>query len=91
MGIYPSEHGRNASLNWKNVLISCNLTLASILTGGFCMFQAKSVREYGDSFYAFATELATLAYYLATATKMASILSLFEKFQELVETSEFLD
>lgn len=87
LGIHPQNRQR-PTLNLRNGLIFGNLALGFTLTGAFCLFQAKSVRDIGDSFYASATELGTLVYFSVTAWKMANIMTLIEKFEKIVETSK---
>lgn len=88
LGIYPPQNRQSPTLNLRNGLIFGSLALGFTLTGAFCLFQAKSVRDIGDSFYASATELGTLVYFSMTVWKMASIMTLIAKFEGIVEQSK---
>lgn len=53
------------------------------------MFEAKSVKEFGDAFYVSATEFGTLVYFATYVGKMTNVSKLIERFEGLVQKSKF--
>lgn len=88
LGIHPVQSERRVSLNPKNLLVLLFFTQGFILTAAFFLFKVKSVREFGDSFYAFATELANAIYFLSHIGKMGNILQLIENLEGFIERSK---
>lgn len=90
VGIYPpGPNQHSGSFNSKNSIFIFFFAQGWIASFAFFLFEAKSAYDYGFSFYVIITELATLAYYSITILKMPDILTLIEKYEELIEKSEW--
>lgn len=88
LGFCPSQHSRIAPFIPKNILLILLLVFCFISSTGFFLFQAKSVKEFGDSFLASITTLGALVYFSTTIWKMANLLKLIEKFEGFVQRSK---
>lgn len=65
-----------------------SLTIAFILIADFFLFEAKSVVEYGLSFYILSTVLFVLLNLLLTVLEMPNTLKLIERFEQFIEMSK---
>lgn len=89
LGLHPPQHCQNSSFNLKNILIILLLVIGFLDAIAFLLFQAKSVKEFGDSFYVSATEWGTLVYFSIHVRKMTNVSNLIERFGGLVQKSKF--
>lgn len=87
LGIHPPPPNHHP-YNWKNLLAVFVLAQGFILTAAFCLFQASTVREYGDSFYAFITEFANAIYLLSNIRKITKIKQLIQELETFVQNSK---
>lgn len=88
LGIHPPQQNHIHSLNVQNVFIICVLTQGFLLTLSFCLFKAKSVREYGDSYYTCTTSLSHGVYTAIHIWKMPQISRLITRFETLILESK---
>lgn len=85
LGIHPIQHGENTRINVRNMLIAGSMGSGGVLTAAYCLFQAKTVKEYGDSFYAAVTDFLTTMYFLTLFWKMEKLVKLIEKYEEFIQ------
>lgn len=56
LGIYPCQTNKTVAFNSRNLFVLFCLAQASVLLGGFCLFEAKTMQEFGSSFFMFLTQ-----------------------------------
>lgn len=88
LGLKSPRSNQNASVTWKNLLIFSILVQGFICTSSFCLFKAKTVQEYGDSFYIALTEFTNSIYCFHFILNMGKIYQLIKKLEQFVEKSE---
>lgn len=88
LGVYAPQSNQNYAFNWRNLVVLFALTQGFIFTMAFCLLQAKTVREYGDSFYVSVTEFADAIYFLSNIWKMRKFFKLIEQFENFIEKSK---
>lgn len=84
LGVVPIDHNNGNHLNATNVLILCNLLSGFVTASAFWIIQAKSMKEYGDSFFASVTEFCAVIYLSTIIDKTTCLFELIENFEELV-------
>lgn len=96
MDIEPPQHKKNkkraspSPLTLKICLSIFVLVTVFILTGFFCLFQSKTMREFGDSFYVTASAPGVLWVVLIFFVNSDDIFTVIEQFEEFVERSSHL-
>lgn len=88
LGIHSPKQNHVYSMNALNLLIICVLTQGFLLTASFCLLKAKSVREYGDSYYTCTTSFSHSIYTAIHIWKMPKISKLIERFESLIAESK---
>lgn len=88
LGVYPPQHNQISTINPRNLLIICNLAQGFILTGAYGLFEAKTVREYGDCYYTSTTSLSHSIYVAIHIWTMAKILKLIGRFEGIIQQSK---
>lgn len=90
IGIHPLQlnHG---SCNLNCVIILLFMTLNVLSAGGFLMYGADNVRDYGISYYTFITELVSVACLLSFRNNMETIFELIDEFEAFIEKSELFN
>lgn len=91
IGIYPSQPNQNCSPNAKNILIFSSLILLGILSSAFFLFQAKSIGEYGFSFYTSISELNIAVVVTLLALEMPKLLNLIDGMEQFITRSKQID
>lgn len=87
MGIHLTEHNRKRSVNAKTVqicLIKCIFLLSST---AFFLFRAKSIHEYGESFYISVTEMTVGSGLFSIISNVTNVTLLFRKIDGLMQKS----
>lgn len=87
LGMHPPESNQ-FPFNWRYSLIIFNLAIATIISGGFFILDANTVREYGDSFYVTMTSFTSLSVYLIHIFNMRKVLKLMENFDGFIQGSK---
>lgn len=91
LDIDPSQYKSNKKISSVLTLKIClsliTLSLAFISTGFFCLFQSKTMREFGDSFYATATVPGVVLTFTIFLINMRDIFTLIEHFEDFVRKS----
>lgn len=91
MGIYPLQPDANNFFNLKIVVILVSLTSAFISTSAFFLFNAESITEYIETFYAAITTLCCVGCVLINRCKVQILFHLKQDVEELIEKSECLN
>lgn len=86
-GIY-SPQPNQSPFNWKNLLVNVNISAASILSAGFFVLKANTVREYGDSFYISITSFINVLICLVQILYIGEISELIENFERFIQRSK---
>lgn len=90
MGILPpSKHPEKFSFNWRNLGICSSNLITLALEVVFLFFKAKSIQEYGLSFYACASLIWFEIDVSIMVLQMPNILKLMENLETFIELSEF--
>lgn len=89
LGLHPPQHCQNSPFNLKNTVIILLLVVGFLDAIAFLLFQAKSVKEFGDSFYVSASCCGTLVYFSIHVRKMTNVSKLIERFEGLLQKSKF--
>lgn len=89
MGIYLREPNQVFSFNFNNILISSSIAVNFISVTAFFLFEAKSIDEYGLSFYGSTTGLAVFIVFHINIFHMGKIIRTFEIFEKLIEKSNY--
>lgn len=88
LGVVPIVHNNGNHLNATNVLILLNLSSGVITASAFWIIQAKSIKEYGDSFFASVTEFCGVVYFSTIIAKTNHLFELIETFEGIVHRSK---
>lgn len=88
MGIYTPQPDATSFFNLKIVLVLLSLILAFISTSVFFLFEADSIIEHIETFYAALTTLCCAALMLINRSKIEKLLLLKQIAEELIEKSE---
>lgn len=89
LGINPSKSKRMNLFNWKNVLVIAVFIQGFIFTALYWIFEAESLPEGGESFYASVIEFANTTYMFVIALKMNNLVQLIENLEHFFEKSKF--
>lgn len=87
LGIDPHRQN-HYPFTWKNLLVVFIFAQMCVGTTGFFILQAKTVREYGDSFYASLTLFANAIYCLIFIFNIKKIQKLIENLEEFIRKSK---
>lgn len=87
LGLSP-ESNQSYSLNAKNVLILYTQIQGFIYTAAFGIFQAKTMREYGDAFYQSVTELSAAINLWNFIGEINRLYNFIEKFEGIIQKSK---
>lgn len=90
MGIYPLQPDANRVFNLKIAFTLFSLTSACISTTAFFLFEAQSITEYIETFYAAITTLSCVGCLLVNRYKVENLFLLKQNVEELIEKSECL-
>lgn len=85
MGIKSNQY---FSLNAKKLFFLLFITLGGISVTAYFIFEAKTIEEYGNSFYSAISNLYTLVDFIVTVWRMPDILKLIEKCEKFIENSK---
>lgn len=89
MGILlPPKSFQNCSINARNLFFILSLTLTFFSTIAYFLFQARSLLDYGNSFYGSTSDLYTLADFLIAFWKMPTILKFIALCEKFIEQSK---
>lgn len=69
----------------RRLLVLISLTICVILSSVFLAYEAKTLNEYADSFYGFATTTAIFFLFTIFLWKMDSLFKLIVDFEKLIE------
>lgn len=89
LGIVPTQYNQRCSINWRNVLALLSLGQLFISTLAFCLFRAKSIKEYADSYFTCMTGLDCIIHFLVLANKIHKTSALIEHYDKLIEDGRF--
>lgn len=89
LGLHPSQQTQNCIFNARNILVLYIFVEGFTSTAAFGLFEAKSIAEFGNAFYAFITELLCFVYFSSTMGKMTNVLELMKKSRDIIQKSEF--
>lgn len=84
LGIHRPQPNRPSSMSSKNLLILLIMVQAFISTTAFCLFDGKTVSDYGYSFYTSVTVLFNTGYFLVNIWKIETILVLIERIEGFI-------
>lgn len=87
LGLSPKSD-ESYSLNAKNVLVLFIQIEGFVFTAAFGIFQAKTMREYGDSFYQSVTELSAAINLLNFIGQINSLYNFIETFEGIIAKSK---
>lgn len=90
IGLYPMQPDANNVFNLKILFILISLILACISTTAFFLFEAQSITEYIETFYAALTTLSCAGCLLINRYKVEKLFLLKQNVEELIEKSECL-
>lgn len=88
MGLYPSQSNGNCVPNARNSFILLSMILFCITSSAFFLFEAKSIAEYGISFYMSLSEMEMTCFFLIIAWKMPKILELIDGMEQFIAKSK---
>lgn len=93
LDINPSQHKDKKirfSLFTSKICLSVSVLIVSFfLTGIYCLFQSKTMREFGDSFYAAATVPGVMILVSIFIYNIAEVFKLIEHFEEFMKKSKY--
>lgn len=75
-------------VRWHHEIVPVRPDILSNVGFAFALFRAKTVREFGDSYYTSTTSLSHSIYVSIHIWKMAKILKLIERFERIIQKSE---
>lgn len=87
IGIHPLQlsHGL---YNLRNVTVLVFMVLNALSSGAFFIYGAENIRDYGVSFYACTSELASVGCLLSFRSNMTTIFKLMDELEAFIEKSE---
>lgn len=87
LGIDSSQMNSKWGLNWKNLLFLYSQIQIFVLTIAFCLYDAKTMFDYGCCAYISISELACFFYYSLQLLEIAYILEWIKKVDGLIGKS----
>ena len=87
MAVLPSGQNQNQMIFWKRVFYFLSMILYIIASLVYFVSEAKTVVEYGDSFYMFSTESTTTFYLFTYIRKIPRISAFIDKFNDFFQKS----
>lgn len=87
MGIHFSVHNQNHSINSKCLQLCLIKFIFLMSSMAFFIFRAKTINEYGESFYISITEMAIASGLYSIIANLTNITSLVRKIDELMQKS----
>lgn len=87
-GIYPLQSNQSTPYNGKNLFFLFCYVQMFISATAFCLFKAKSMYEFGLTFYASLTELQTIVYFTIILWKVDKVLKLIGNLENFIEKSK---
>lgn len=84
VGVFSRKSNQKWPLNSTNWLFIMTVAQMIVSSLAFFLFKAKSVAEFGWTFYIFATESTTISYYLVRIYHFGSTLEFIEKFETFI-------
>lgn len=88
-GIFPPEAKRNGrKLNLRNWIFIASFVLTAGSTGAFFVFDAKSMLEFGISFFTVTLAILEMFTYLAIVWQMKNTWRYIEKCERFIEKSK---
>lgn len=87
LDIYPSKTNQTYRFKWKTIFFVFPIILMFITSFAFFLWEAETVDDYGTSFYGSMTQLSQTHNILMIIWQMPTILELFRKFENLIESS----
>lgn len=88
IGIVPTKHSEHFAFNWRNLLISPSILIMLVLQVAFFFFKAKSIQEYGLSFYGCVSLILIVFYAAIIVWQMPNILKLMKNLEKFIELSK---
>lgn len=88
LGLYPSQSNSNSSFNSKIVFILFNCIHGCISTAAFCVFAANTLQEFGESYFASATEMFTIGCFLSSIWQWPTTLKTIENLEDFIQKSK---
>lgn len=88
IGIVPSKHSEHFAFNWRNLFISSSILIMLVLQVEFFFFEAKSIQEYGLSFYGCVSLILFVFDAAIIVWQMPNILKLMENLEKFIELSK---
>lgn len=89
MGIIPPSPNQIHSFNQKNLFFLLSLTMITISTIAFLIFQAKTLIEYGSCMFLSFADLSSLADVLISIWRIPIIFKMIEMCERFIEISEW--
>lgn len=88
LGVDPPQYNKKTTFNLKNTIIFCTVVMAtSLITSS--LFEAKSIRETGDCFYASMTDIANIFYSYSIISNAPSIYKFMYEVDGFIQKSMF--
>lgn len=82
IGIHPCRPNQNNTYNVRNSLILIHLTQTFVGSAVFLLFEAKSIEEYGQSFYQSVTVFLLLFLWPTFIHNMGNLFDLMDQMDE---------
>lgn len=90
MGIYSAQQSPHSySLNWRNFVFFTFMALVFLLSTAFFFFGARTMSEYGFSFYIIVSGFSATAAFVITIWKRANIFETMDKLENFMEKRNF--
>lgn len=89
LGIYPSQENEKILFNSRNLFILFFYVQLCISMAAFLILKAKTMQEYGATFFMFLTQFYVTLDFSILMWQMPNILSLITDFEEFIEKSKW--
>lgn len=91
IGVYPSQSNqKHCSINWIQVIFLINSALFLFTTAAFILIEAKSMFDYGFTFYAFSCMINVIVIYLTFIRQSENTLKYIENCEQFIEKSKYV-
>lgn len=88
LGIRPPQKNETLSFNSRNLFFLFCYAQLFLSMIAFFLFKAKTMLEYGSSFFMFITQFIIALFFLILMWRITNILKLIAEFEQFIEKSE---
>lgn len=88
VGVAPLQPGQNSVFNIRNVSVTLTFASGSILTCAFLFFEASTIEEYTEAFFAWVTVTSIAIGFLLNTIRSPRSFQYIENIEQIIENGK---